>query len=285
VTASRRQFLAASAVAIVSPLLAADKVPLVVIVTDPLAKDNSCPCVAGYGQRDYTQLGKHLADKLGHPVVVEFGESLDAALTKKTAGKVDIVIGKDSMIQAQAKAKQIEVTRLASLTGLDGLTTQEGWLVVPAGDPTLTADQLKGYRILFGPAAAEEKNAAPKALLKELNVTYTGEDKDIAASCSVCATKTLELSGSGEKVCGVVSSYAVPLLEGCGTIKKGDLKVIGKTDPVPFIAVFACGSVPAEIQKRIKAALLEIKSNEALCKVLETKGGFVEPDVKPAKKK
>ncbi len=280
--ASRRQFLAASAVAVTGTTLLAGEtqVPLVVVVMDPLAKELSCPCVAGYAQRDYKALGKHLAEKLGRPVAVEFSETLEGALTKKTAGKVDLIIGKDSVVQHQAKARKIDVTRLAALTGKDGLTTQEGWLVVHSSDAALSADQIKGYRVIFGPEEAEEKYAAPKALLKELNVSYS-ETKEPAASCTDCATKILDSGKAGEKVCGVVSSYAAPLLEGCGTIKKGDLKVIGKTDPVPFIAAFACGSVPADLQAKVKSLLLDLHSNQALCKVLETKGGFVEP----AKKK
>lgn len=278
---TRRQFLAASAVALASSTLgAAEEVPLILVVTDPLAKENSCPCVAGYGQRDYTELGKALAAAIGKPVQVHFAESLAGALTKKTAGKVDLIIGKDSMIRAQAKEQKLDVVHLAALTGLTGETTQTGLIVVPSSDPVITADQLKGYRVLFGSAAAEEKNAAAKALFKDLNVSVTGEDKDIAASCSDCATKLVDFGKAGEKVAGVISSYALPLLEGCGTIRKGDLKVIGKTEAVPFIAAFATGGVKADVQKKVKAALLDVVKNEALCKAIETKSGFVEADAK-----
>lgn len=280
-TTTRRQFLAASAVAVASPLLtAADAaMPLTLIVLDPLAKELSCPCVAGYAQRDYKELGKFLAAKLSRSVTVDFAETLEGALTKKTAGKADVVIGKDSVVQSQAKAQKMTATRLASLTDLKGVTTQEGWLVVHSSATVVSADQLTGYRMLFGPEEAEEKNAAPKALLRDLNVTYTTEPKD-AASCTDCATKLLDHAKAGEKVCGVVSSYAAPLLEGCGTVKKGDLKVVGKTDSVPFIAAFAMGTVPADVQEKVKAALLAVSADANLCKLLETKSGFVEPPKK-----
>jgi ABC-type phosphate/phosphonate transport system substrate-binding protein len=283
-TPSRRQFLAASAAAMAAPLLAADKeVPLTLLVTDPLSKELSCPCVEGYAQRDYKELAKHLTAKLGKPVVVEFGESLEAAM-KKTAGRVDVIIGKDSVIRAQSKAQKLEIVKLAGMTGKEGDLTQHGVLVVHSSDPTLSVDQLKEHKILFGPPAAEEKNAAAKALLKDLNVTYTAMEKD-AVTCSVCATQLLEYAKTGEKVVGVISSYAVPLLEGCGTVKKGDLKVIGKTDQVPFISAFVVGAVPADVQKKLQVALLEVAKDEALCKVLETKDGFVETDQKGLKKK
>lgn len=279
---TRRQFLATSAAVVISPSLQADgeKIPLVVVVTDPLSKELSCPCVEGYAQRDYAELGKFLSRKLGMPVQVHLAETLAGALAKKTAGKADIIIGKDSVIRAHAREQKLEVTKLAALTGKDGVTTQTGWLVVPSSDPCLNTEQLKGYRILFGPASAEEKSAAAKTLLKDLNVTYTSDDKDIAATCSVCATTLLEQAKSGEKVCGVISSYAVVLLEGCGTIRKGDLRVVGKTDPVPFISAFATGSISPDLQKKIQAALLETGRDGELCKVLETKHGFVDPDAK-----
>jgi hypothetical protein len=49
---------------------------------------------------------------------------------------------------------------------------------------------------------------------------------------------------------------------------------------VPFIAAFAAGTVNAETQKKIQAALYEVGKNESLCKVVETKDGFVDPDAK-----
>ena len=36
----------------------------------------------------------------------------------------------------------------------------------------------------------------------------------------------------------VISSYAAALLEGCGTIEKGAIRIIGETEPVPFVTVF-----------------------------------------------
>ena len=52
--------------------------PLVVVVMDPLAKPLSCPCVAGYAQRDYEKLGEALESALGREVKIVFN---DAGLT------------------------------------------------------------------------------------------------------------------------------------------------------------------------------------------------------------
>jgi hypothetical protein len=72
----------------------------------------------------------------------------------------------------------------------------------------------------------------------------------------------------------VISSYAAPLLEGCGTIKKGDLRIIGNSDDVPFISVFADANLPKSELDTVARALLQMKSKEMLT-ALETKEGFV----------
>src|SRR5438445_12922447 len=80
-----------------------DKTPLTLVVMDPLAAPLSCPCVKGYAQRDYEKLAKHLEKQLGREVKVHFNESLINALEKKTDGKADLIIGKESVIRHQAK--------------------------------------------------------------------------------------------------------------------------------------------------------------------------------------
>jgi ABC-type phosphate/phosphonate transport system substrate-binding protein len=255
---------------------------LTVVVMDPLAAPLSCPCVKGYAQRDYDKLGKHLETKLGRPVAVHYAETLAGALTKKTNGKADLIIGKDSVVRAEAVANKLTVTHLAALAGKDGKTTQTGLICVAAADKALTAADLKGYTIYFGTADAEEKHGAALKSLKELGVEVP-VNPETCPACTDGAQKVIDLSKSGEKVATVISSYAQPLLEGCGTIKKGDLRMVGETDPVPFVAAFATGNLSAGEHAAVKAALLAIGSSKDLCAALETKGGFVEPE--PAKKK
>jgi ABC-type phosphate/phosphonate transport system substrate-binding protein len=257
---------------------------LTLVVMDPLSAQLSCPCVAGYAQRDYEKLAAFLTAKLGRPVKAHFAESLAGALQKKTEGKADVIIGKDSMVRADAKAAKMGLQHLAALTGKDGLTVQKGLIVVAKDDPALAADGLKGYTILFGQATADEKHAAALALLKDLGVPVP-KAPETCVSCSVGATKVLDLHKKGEKAAAVISSYAQPLLEGCGTIKKGDLRVIGETDPVPFIAAFANDQLSAADRETIKTALLEVGKSKDLCTALETKDGFVLDQVTEAKKK
>jgi ABC-type phosphate/phosphonate transport system substrate-binding protein len=275
--------LLALAGAAVSPSVAVEKQasPLTLVVMDPLSAPLSCPCVAGYAQRDYEKLAKFLEKQLGRPIEIHFSDSLVNALAKKTNGKADLVIGKDSVVRFEAGVAKRDFACIGSLTGKDGLTTQTGLVVVASADPALTVNDLPGYRVLFGQVEADEKHAAAFKLFKDLGVARP-EKLETCPSCTDGATKTLEYHKAGDKVACVVSSYAKPLLEGCGTIKKGELRVVGETDAVPFIAAYASANLPQSDRDAIQAALLKVAAEKELCTVMETKLGFVKP---PASKK
>src|SRR5262245_42243568 len=94
--------------------------PLTVLVMDPLAAPLSCPCVQGYAQRDYEKLAKHLEQKLKRPVQIYFDESFSNGLKKKTNGKADLVIGKDSVVRFAANEAGMTLKPIAHLSGKDG---------------------------------------------------------------------------------------------------------------------------------------------------------------------
>jgi ABC-type phosphate/phosphonate transport system substrate-binding protein len=169
---------------------------LTVIVMDPLALPLSCPCVKGYAQRDYDQLGKFLEGKLKRPVRVVFSETVRDALDKKTNGKADLIIGKDSVVRRQTKRAGIGVVQLAALTGLDGKTTQTGLWVVPAKDPAISLSDLKGYRIILGAEDCDEKNLAAQNLMVEMGLPKIKKPETCSA-CSDGATRILALFKEG----------------------------------------------------------------------------------------
>ena len=274
----------ASAPLFAANLLAAEereeiKVPgvkeLVLLVMDPLAKELSCPCVKGYAQRDYLELASHLAKKHQRAVKTVFSESLVGALRDgKLSTGVDLIIGKRSVVEFDAKVSKLDVTAIASLSGKDGMTTQQGLIVVPAKDPAKSVAELKGYRILFGPEECDEKHKAALALLKQHGVEAPAK-LETCSACSDGATKILEL-GADIRAATVISSYAAPLLEGCGTIQKGDLRVVGKTAPVAFVTAFATEKLVGKDRAAITESLLELIESPKLCEALETQLGFVE---------
>lgn len=242
-----------------------------IVVMDPMAAPLACDCVQGYAQRKYERLADYLADKTGKKVRVVWSESLTKALAEEAAGKAHIVIGKDSVIRHDAKSSKRDLLPMAQLTDMQGSVMQRGLFVVLKDDPAATLLDIEGYSILWGPEDCDEKSAAPRETLKELELDIVNGNE--CASCSIAA-KQLAADGLTKKQVAVISSYAAPLLEGCGTIKKGDLRIIGNSDDVPFISVFADANLAKAELDTIARALLQMKSQEMLT-ALETKEGFV----------
>lgn len=258
-----------------------DAEPISMVVMDPLALPLSCPCVAGYAQRKYEVLGDYLSKQLGRPVEVTFAESIKNALDKESVHDVHLIIGKDSVVRAQSKKHNYEASLLARLVGKDGNVNQTGFIVVRSADPAKNLSDLNGYRILYGPPECDEKFAAARELLEEAGVDVPAENEaEISYACSDGACLIIDW---GDKIRGaaVISSYAAPLLEGCGTIKKGDLRVIGETKPVPFVAAFATNSLNDEDQKKVQQALLKAGKAPGMLTALESMLGFVSEDFKP----
>jgi len=157
--------------------------------------------------------------------------------------------------------------------------------MVAHADPAVTVEDLKGYRLILGPAECAEKHTAALSLLRELKVPVP-EKVETCAACSDGALTVLEGHKAGQKVATAISSYARPLLEGCGTVKKGDLRVVGETDPVPFIVAFVNDALPEATRQAVREVLLAVGSDAGLRTALETKKGFVAlPETPEAAKK
>jgi ABC-type phosphate/phosphonate transport system substrate-binding protein len=257
-------------------------VVLQLVVMDPLSAPLSCDCVKGYAQRKYEKLGEYLSDRLKRKVDVTWTESLEKTLAE-TKGKADLVIGKDSVVRYDARKAKFPVTPIAAMTDKNGKTTQTGLIVVRKDDPAKSVGDLSGYRILFGPQDCAEKYAAPRELLKKHGVPLPAK-VEIEATCSTAAKALMEIDAD-VKAAAVISSYAEPLLAGCGTIKKGDLRVIGVSDEVPFITAFAADSLDPSLRDALRTALLDVGEQADLLTALETSEGFVQykPAAEPKK--
>jgi ABC-type phosphate/phosphonate transport system substrate-binding protein/outer membrane protein assembly factor BamB len=243
--------------------------PLRMAVMDPLCKQLACPCVKGFAQRDYQALATFMSGKLGRRVEAFVQESLKEA-ARVTDGKLDLVVGKDSVVRAKALAANIPVTPLAMLTDRDGKTTFTGLFIVRNEDPAKTITDLKGRKILFGPPACDEKYSAALAAMKSLGLPLPDKPETMA-TCNQTGLAVLEKQADA----AVISSYAMTLLEGCGAIDKGALRVIGQTAPVPFITVFATKRVSPADAEAITKALLAVDGDAALKEKMETRDGFV----------
>jgi ABC-type phosphate/phosphonate transport system substrate-binding protein len=255
--------------------------PLVMVVMDPLAKPLSCPCVQGYAQRDYDKLAEALGAEIGRPVKVAYKESLVAAMTNDTDGKAHLVIGKHSVVTYDAERSKMAATAIGKLTDKQGETTMTGLVIVPTGDSATRLSELIGYRLVFGPEECDEKHAAAVALLKENGIVVPTE-LETSPACDEGAIWILDDAKQNKHGAAVISSYAKPLLEGCGTVEKGSLRVIGETKPVPFIEAFVTDQVAEADQQALVTALLKVTEDPELRIALESQSGFVAMGDEPA---
>jgi len=244
--------------------------PIYVAVLDPLALENACACVEGYAQRNYHALAAYLSLALHRQTLLEFSTAIDV-VRRRIGRDPDLVIGKTSVLRAQVRQLKLPLFHLAALTDKTGSVLFHGLFIVRRDDKAKTIADLKGRTILFGPVEAVEKHRAALEALKRAGVEVT-KPLQTRSTCSVAAQDV----AAGRADAAVISSYALPLLEGCKTIKKGSLKVIGKTDPVPFVGVFAAGSARFLLLDDIKRAFLSVRNDKGLLKKLESKEGFVD---------
>lgn len=246
--------------------------PIMLVVMDPLAKELACACVKGYGQRDYRKLAARLEKAVKQRVSVEFSDDLIETMKGVSPGREVIVVGDQSLVAYGAKQAGLNCHPVCELTGTDGSTTLTASVVVRSDDSAKELKDVIGRTVFFGLSDADEKQAAAVAVLRAAGVELPAR-LETRGSYSDAALDMLDSPLSPPPV-AVLPSYALPLLVGCGSVKPGNLRVIGKTQPVPFITVFVADAVPAEKQEKILKTLLDIKSDSKLRKAMESRDGF-----------
>ena len=262
--------VAASALPAKPPKNAPD--PILLVVMDPLAKELACACVKGYAQRDYRKLEAVLEKALNQRVTVEFSDDLAESLRGVGPGREVLVAGSQSLVADGAKKAGLKCQAVGALTDLDGNTALTASFVARSDDPAKELMDIAGRKVLIGVADADDLHAATLAALRDSRVEPSGKPEN-RPSYSEAALDLLDSRESPAPI-AVIPSYALPLLEGCGSVKPGNLKVIAKTQPVPFIAFFVAETIPAEKQEKILTALLGVKSDKKLLKALESRDGF-----------
>ena len=246
---------------------------IVIVVMDPLAAQLSCPCVKGYAQRDYDALATHLTQSLGCPVHLGFGDSLAAGLKAAKADRADVVIGKDSVVRADAAKVGAPLSASWALTDANGSIETRGLFVVAADDPAESLDEIIDYAVYVGRPEHAEKHARALDALRAAGLPDPFDTHEFG-SCSDAAATMLEAEQPSQIV-AIVSAYAKPLLEGCGTVPRDALRVIGETEPVRFITAFVDESLDLVTRDAIRDALRTVAEDDALLKKLESSCGFI----------
>jgi ABC-type phosphate/phosphonate transport system substrate-binding protein len=263
--------LAASTWLLLAGCQAADptsREPLRLVVMDPLAEPFACRCAPPSAWHAYTPLADHLAEQLAIPVEISYGENL-GEVVGRLGGPPAIIIGKTLTVQVQAAAAGLAVRPLASLSDHRGSTKLRGVFVVAAGAPATTLAELQGLRIALGPATSEEKHAAARAALEAVGITMPAAPP-IIQRCPEAAVAVFR----GEVDAAVISSYALPLLESGSFVPEGSLKVVGSTEPVRFLTLFAGPGLAGGQDERLLSALVTCRQRPPLLAALGSRDGF-----------
>jgi outer membrane protein assembly factor BamB len=245
--------------------------PIMLVVMDPLAKELACACVKGYGQRDYRKLAARLKSALKQEVSIEFSDDLAETLALASPGQEMIIAGEHSLVKQGAKKAGLKCHAVCELTDPEGATTMSGSFIARADDPAKELKEAAARKWFFGLADTEENHAVAQAALRAAGVEPAGPEKRSAYSDA--ALDVLDSTASPQPV-AVIPGYALRLLEGCGSITPGSLKVIGKTQPVRFITLFVADNIPEAKEQKILKTLLGIKNDAKLLRAMESRDGF-----------
>ncbi len=246
--------------------------PVLLVVLDPLAKELACACVKGYGQRDYRKLSAQLQKAIKEPISIEFSDDLAESMKGVSPEREVIIIGDQSLVAHSAKKAGLKCHPVCALSDLEGNTTLPGLFIARADDSVTQLKDLGGRSVYFGVLDFDDKYAAGMTALRAAGIEPAAK-MEKRGGYSEAALDVLDSPLSPPPV-AVIPGYALPLLTGCGSVKPGTLKMIGKSEPVPFITVFIGDTMPAEKEQKLLKTLLGLKSDAKMLKLMESRDGF-----------
>jgi len=244
-----------------------------VLVVDMLAVELGCSCAPGAPQRHYDRLRAAMQSSLRRPVPFDYMadflfEEIDAAEAERIRS-ADVLIGKHSAIAHVAAQLDLPVQWIASLTRGDGASTLTGLFVARAEGPVKTVRDLEGRTLSLGMPFHAEKHAAPLAVLRRENLHVATTTLRLFCKDAVAAV------AAGESDAAVISDYSEGLLRAQDVTRGKPLAVIGKTDPVPYIAVFANKRLTGPSIAALRRFLIEaVRTDPELLDSLASKSGF-----------
>ena len=214
---------------------------------DPLAKELACACVRATRQRDYRKLAARLETALKQRVSIEFSDDLAESMAGVSPTRESNRRGRPIVGGARREKGGSAMSSVCELTDPDGNTTLTALFVARSDDPARELKDIGGRKMFFGLADGDETCRQPGDPARRWRRACPARPAE-ALFISVTRRSTCSIVSTPPPV-AVIPGYALALLEGCGSVKPGSLKVIGKTQPVPFIAVFVADTIPAERQE------------------------------------
>lgn len=237
------------------------------VVMDPMSLPLSCACVDGVGQRRYELLSQQIQDAVEMKVNLVYEESLQLAI-RRGLPRIDVVIGKRSVVLADANATKLKFREVAGLSNRRGKTDLRGVVLVRKNDRLNGVHQLAGKKVAIASPEHAECHAMAKDLLRSQNI-----DAELVPCGSIEAAVYAFADREVDAV--VVTDYMPPLLEACGKLDQNASETIATTKPCPGVEVFLSTDLDAAFQDQLTDAIMAAGNLPAVKDALESRDGFV----------
>ena len=223
----------------------------------------------------YGNLTKLLQKRTGRQVKFVKSTNYNAVIEGMVSGRIDVAeFGPLSYVLA--KHNGAKITPVVSLAPKNAPATYFSYGLVPKGSPVTGVAGFRGKKVCFVDPSSTSGYLFPTAQLKKSGLNPQKDITPIFAGGHDTSALSVK---SGKCDVGFADSMMVDqILPGKGAIKKGDLKVVWKSTPIPNDPLTVRDDLPADVRKKIGDALvrdankpglvrLGICKNEATCTI------------------
>lgn len=212
----------------------------------------------------YNNLVKLLQKKTGEKVTFVKSTNYNAVIEGMVSGKIDVAeFGPLSYVLA--KNNGAKITPVASLAPKNAPAVYHSYGLVPGNSPITSVAQFKGKKVCFVDPSSTSGYLFPTAQLKKVGLDPKKDIKPVFAGGHDTSALSVK---SGKCDVGFADSMMVDqILPGKGALKKGDLKIIWRSTPIPNDPLTVRNDLPAGVRKKISDALVQDANIPTLVKL------------------
>lgn len=221
-------------------------------------------------------LAKYLTEQLGRPIEVAVPKDYETTIAQLERGEIDVAI-LAPLSYVVAKKRMPNLVLIAQLVA-DGGVQFLSYIVTAADGPLTSLAELKGKRFAFVDKRSTTGYLLPLDLLMNAGIDPAQDFKKVEFGGSHPGVVDLVLAHKADA--GAIASTTFGQMRDANL--KERLRIVAKSDPVPFDAVVARHELPPEFIEKLRATLLALSSRteegRSVLAVVTTNNGFVTVD-------
>jgi phosphonate transport system substrate-binding protein len=202
----------------------------------------------------YDQIGKLISAKLNCNVEMQVTTNYNAEIEAMRSGKLEVgEFGPLGYVLAHQIAKAEAVAAYAQADGKPSVYWAS--IVVPAGSPIKTVEDLKGHTFAFSDPASTSGHLFPAYGMRKAGID---PDKDVKGIYAGSHTSSFEALRNKKVDAGELNSQQIESAKQRGVYKDGDYVFIWKSNDIPNDPIAVRGDLPAGFKARLTAVLQSI---------------------------